>query len=169
MAKRIEVRPTHSILDEVTRIHDLIRRRAFEMFEGRGDSAFGEMDDWLNAERELSMQPRLEVRRTDGKFEIDADLPGMDPKDLDVKVTGEDVLITAQRPEPQAAGVGKDPAQPEAREGAGEDTFMRMFGAIHFPEVIDPEAVTAEYRKGHLRVSAPIAKVKPAMSVNINA
>jgi HSP20 family protein len=168
MAKDIAVRRADSIMEEVSRIHDMIRRRAFEIFESRGDSFFGEMDDWLSAERELSLQPRLEMRRADGRFEIEADLPGMDPKDLDVKVTGEDVLITAQRHEGPPAGNGNG-GKSEVKEDGREETFMRLFGAIHFPEVIDPEAVKAEYRKGHLRVTAPIAKPKVATSVNISA
>lgn len=169
MAREIAVRQTHSILDEVAQIHEMIRRRAFEMFESRGDSSFGEMDDWLNAERELSLQPKLEMRRSDGRFEIEADLPGVDPRDLDVKVTGQDVLITAHRHEAPQAGQAKGGGRPEGKDGGREDTFLKLFGAIHFPEVIDTKAVKAEYRKGHLRVTAPIAKPKPAMNVNISA
>jgi len=168
MAREIAVRRTQSILDEVAQIHEMIRRRAFEMFEGRGDSPFGEMDDWLNAERELSLQPRLEMRRSDGKFEIVADIPDVDPKDLDVKVTGQDVLITAHRHEAPETEKAKGAAKPEVKDGQKEESFLRLFGAIHFPEVIDPEAVKAEYRKGHLRVTAPIAKPTPALSVNIS-
>lgn len=169
MAREIAVRRTDSIMDEVERIHEMVRRRAFELFESRGDSLFGEMDDWLNAERELSLQPKLEMHRSDGRFEIEADLPGIDPKDLDVKVSGQDVLITAQRHEAPQNGQAKRSEKPEMKEGAREEGFMKLFGAIHFPEVIDPEAVKAEYRKGHLRVTAPIVKPKPPMSVNISA
>jgi|CXWL01.1.fsa_nt_gi HSP20 family protein len=169
MAREIAVRQTHSILDEVAQIHEMIRRRAFEMFESRGDSSFGEMDDWLNAERELSLQPKLEIRRSDGRFEIEADLPGVNPKDLDVKVTGQDVLITAHRHETSGNGHAKGEVKPEVKENARAESFLKLFGAIHFPELIDPEAVKAEYRKGHLRLTAPVAKPKPAMTVNISA
>lgn len=169
MAREIAVRRTHSILDEVAQLHEMIRRRAFEMFESRGDSFFGEMDDWLNAERELSLQPKLEMRRSDGRFEIEADLQGMDPKDLDVKVTGQDVLITAHRHEAPETGQPKGGGKPEVKDGGREESFLKVFGAIHFPEVIDTEAVKAEYRKGHLRVTLPIAKPKPATAVNISA
>lgn len=169
MAREIAVRRTHSILDEVAQIHEMIRRRAFEMFESRGDSSFGEMDDWLNAERELSLQPKLEVRRSDGRFEIEADLPGVDPRDLDVKVTGQDVLITAHRHEAAPTEKSKAEGKPEVKEDGRAENFLKLFGAIHFPEVIDPEAVKAEYRKGHLRLTAPIAKPTPPMSVTISA
>ena len=33
--------------------HDAIARRAYEIYESRGRVAGGEMDDWLQAEREL--------------------------------------------------------------------------------------------------------------------
>lgn len=169
MAREIAVRHTDSILGEVAQIHEMIRRRAFEIFESRGDAFFGEMDDWLKAERELSLQPKLEMRRSDGKFEIEADLPGVDPRDLDVKVTGQDVLITAHRHGGSGNGNAKAEAKPEAKEDHRAESFLKLFGAIHFPEVIEQAAVKAEYRKGHLRVTAPIAKPKPPMTVSISA
>jgi HSP20 family molecular chaperone IbpA len=39
--------------------------------------------------------------------------------------------------------------------------MMRYFSAIHFPERIDPEAVQAHFNKGHLHLTAKIAKTEP--------
>jgi hypothetical protein len=35
---------------------ELIRRRAYEIFEARGGQSGHELDDWLQAERELKQQ-----------------------------------------------------------------------------------------------------------------
>jgi HSP20 family protein len=157
----ITVSHPDSIFDELAQRHEHIRQRAFELFMGRADGFRSDLDDWLNAERELfSIQPAIEMRENDGKIEIDADLPGMERKDLGVKVTSEDVLLTAEHAE-KHEGSGKDAAKP--------DTMMRLFRAIHLPVTIDPAAAKAEYRKGHLIVTAPIMKPKPAMDVEVRA
>jgi hypothetical protein len=37
--------------------HDPIRQRAYELFEARGRDEGRDLDDWLQAERELQNQP----------------------------------------------------------------------------------------------------------------
>jgi hypothetical protein len=39
-----------------------IRRRAYEIYLGRGQQAGGELDDWLQAERELNGAATMESR-----------------------------------------------------------------------------------------------------------
>jgi HSP20 family protein len=151
----LAVRRTDSILDEVSEHFDMIRHRAFELFRNRGDSWAGELDDWLNAEREVSSEPAIKLRRANGSFEIDANLPGIDPKNLDVQVTAEDVLIKAMREE-------TPPAKAEAG-GAGrpDGSSLQFFGSIHLPALINPDGVKADYRAGVLHLTAPI--VEPVM------
>ena len=98
MAKaEIAVTNTSSIIEEIMRRQDMVARRAFELFQSHMDSFNAELDDWLMAERELAMPPEIQLRRQNGQFEIDAAMPDVDPKKLDVKVTPEDVLISAER------------------------------------------------------------------------
>lgn len=142
----LAVTRTESIIDEVSQHFDRIRARAFELFQSRDGSWAGEFDDWLKAERELSIEPAIELKQADGGFEIDALLPGMDPKDLDVQVTAEDVLITGKRPETATAPADRDPMK----------TFERIFCAVHLPSPINPDLVKADYHKGHLHLTAPM-------------
>ncbi len=107
---------------------DMIARRAFELFQDHMTSFNAELDDWLKAERELAMPPQIQFRREDGHFEIDAAMPGVDPKKLDVKVTSEDVLITAERETLKPEG------KTAAEAGQTSDGTMRYFSAIHLPE-----------------------------------
>jgi HSP20 family protein len=151
----LAVRRTDSILDEVSEHFDMIRHRAFELFRNRGDSWAGELDDWLNAERLVSSEPAIKLRRANGSFEIDANLPGVDPRNLDVQVTAEDVLIKARREE-------APPAKAEAGAAGGPDgSSLQFFGSVHLPALINPDGVKADYRAGVLHLTAPI--VEPVM------
>jgi HSP20 family protein len=145
----IAVTNTNSIVDEIMRSQDMIARRAFELFQSHMDSFNAELEDWLMAERELAMPPDVKLRSVDGRFEIDAELPGVDPKKLEVKVTPEDVLISAERELREKT---------KTSESAGT---MRYFSTIHLPEPIDPEAVQAHFNKGRLHLTAKIVKAEP--------
>lgn len=153
MAKaEVSVTDTNSIVDELMRRQDMIARRAFDLFQSHADMFNAELEDWLQAERELFPQPSIEVRRANNHFEIDASLPGVDPKKVDVKVTAEDVLITAER---EATEAGPASA---AEAGQTSDGKVQYFQSIHLPEPIDPNQVKADYRRGRLHLSALIVK-----------
>src|SRR6186997_3317004 len=96
MAKdHIELKKTDSILDDLKRLHDKISRRAYEFFRQQDGPFADALADWLRAERELVWSPAIELRQKDDQFEIEAAMAGVDPKDLDIQVTPEDVLIKA--------------------------------------------------------------------------
>ena len=57
---------------------------------------FGFDRDWFGrlpgreffADWQTAVRPAIETRVEDGKFIVHADLPGIDPKDVDIKVVG---------------------------------------------------------------------------------
>ena len=96
MAKdQVELKKTESILEELNRLHELVSRRAYDLFRNPKAFLAGPLDDWLHAERELVWRPAVELRQKDGEIELLAAVAGVEPKDLDVQVTPEDILITA--------------------------------------------------------------------------
>jgi HSP20 family molecular chaperone IbpA len=154
----IAVKPTESILNQVGQRIERIRRRAFELFKGRDQSLDAELDDWLAAERELSL-PNIDLRQNEGKFEIEAALPGMEAKDVKVEATREDLFITAEHGVAVAAKADR----------AAHQSTTQLFGAVHFPSPIDPNTVTANYGKGFLRVSATMAAPPAVRNVEVRA
>ena len=142
-------KPT-SILEDLTRLHEDISRRAYELFCAPDGLIGGPLNDWFRAERELVWSPAIELRQKDGAFDLTVAVAGVDPKNLHVRVTSGDVLITS---------TGE--YQHEAREGTlhvSEFAAGRLFRSIHLPERIDPDSAKAEYRNGMLRLIAAIAK-----------
>jgi HSP20 family protein len=153
----VSVTNTNSILDELMSRQEAIAQRAYGLFCGHADRFAADLDDWLQAERELFPEPAIELRKADGHFDIEAALPGVDPKKVDVKVTAEDVLITAVREEREER---KEEPETAAAAGRAPGGTRRYFRAIHLPEPIDPGQVKADYRQGLLHLTAPIVKAE---------
>ena len=159
MAESVAVRKLSSIFDEMNQIQARVMRRAYDLFE-QGGHLFGrDLDDWLQAERELLWKPALELRETDGEFVLEAAVSGVDPKDIDIEVTPEDIVLKAN-------------IQHEHEEKKGtvhicEFQSGRMFRSIRLPKRINPDKVKAEIKNGLLTLKAEIAeearakKIKP--------
>lgn len=140
---------TDSIHDEIDHLHDAISRRAYELFRD-GGSGGGPLDDWLTAEHGLVWRPSLELRCKDGQFEVLAAVAGVEPKDLDVEVAPEDLLIKAEITHEHAADKGT--------VQLCEFSHGKVWRSLHFPEPIDPASARAEYQNGLLRVTAAVAQ-----------
>jgi HSP20 family protein len=152
-AEKVEPKKTESVIEELNRIQAEIRRRAYEFFSTQRDLWGGPLDDWLKAEREVIWRPAVELRQQDGTIHLSAAVAGVDPKQLDIRVSPEDILITADVDH-----------RHETQEGTVhlcEFERGRLFRSVHLPEPIDPDSVKAECRDGLLRLTAAVAKVAP--------
>jgi len=88
--------------------------------------------------------PPMETYRKDGNYVVRFDLPGVDPKDLDVHVEGDLLTIKAER---KAEEKG-----PEYRE-----TFYGKFErAVTLPHGVKAEKITARYENGVLELVVPL-------------
>ena len=156
----IEVKKVDTVFDELDRLQQAIRERAYDLFRNGGTSWGSALRDWLTAEHELVAIPPIELRQADNQFEVSAALPGVEAKHLDVQITPEDVLIKADMPHEHAA---------EATVHMCEFGPGKIFRSIHFPEKVDPESARAELKNGMLHVTAAIAKAAEAKKVDIKA
>ena len=142
-----------SIIDELERIHHRISERAYERY--RANDGWSTPDqNWLNAERELFWQPAVELCQRDGRFEVCAAVAGVDPKDLALTVTSEDLLITGNGAHEHRAERGTVHLCEFSRGG--------LLRSVHFPVPIVPEKVAAECRNGLLTITAPISQPEAA-------
>ena len=132
----IELLKTGTILDELNLLQRQISERAYELFRHRNGQWGDALSDWLNAEHELVWKPAVEVRQKGDQLEVLAALPGVSPKDVNVQVTPEAVLIQAENCELKAG---------------------KAFRSVRFPSAIDPDSVKATYHDGLLQLRASIA------------
>jgi HSP20 family protein len=122
---------------------DQFRRNFDEMF----DRVLG---GWTPAETipEL-MRPAVESFVENGKIVIRADLPGIDPKDIDVTISGDMLTIRGKRERSQEEK-SRDYIRREVSYGSFERT-------VALPKGVDSEQIKAAYKNGvlELTVSAP--------------
>jgi HSP20 family protein len=84
------------------------------------------------------------MTESDTRIKVRAELPGIDPQDVDVSVS-EDRLVICGEKKSTAESTGDGWTHRESHFGS----FSR---AIPLPEAVDPAKVTARYDKGVLTV-----------------
>jgi HSP20 family protein len=111
--------------------------------------------------REFSPAVASFIDRKDKKFHCDVELPGVDPKDVEIQVQGNTLTISGKRTRTREASEA-DYVQREISYGS----FTR---SLVLPEGMDTERVSAEYRNGVLEITAPIASASLPKKVEIKA
>jgi HSP20 family molecular chaperone IbpA len=156
---KIRFRTVDNVLDDIERVQQRIADRAQQIFRERRGAVGDAVRDWLNAERETIWRPPLEVVRTTGAFVIEAAVAGVDPRQIDLKVTAGELVLSAD--------VHHSDREQEGDVLLCEFADGPLFRSYRFPEPIDPGGVSAEYHNGLLRIVAPLAQ--PATRVDIEA
>jgi HSP20 family protein len=159
--KMLKTRKADTLLDEIERMQKRITERAYEMFRARGAALGAALDDWVAAERQTVWRPPVEVCQKDNQFVVEAALAGVEPRQLDIQVTRDTLLIKADTRHTHSETKGI--------VHVCEFQSGQLFRAIKLPAPIDPEAVKAEYRDGLLRVTAAIAAKQQAKKVDVQA
>lgn len=94
---------------------------------------------------------RLEDELKEGRYEVRAEIPGVDPaKDVDITVRDGVLSIKAERTEKKESN------------GRSEFSYGSFVRAVSLPQGADEDAITASYDKGILTVSVPVTDAKPA-------
>ena len=141
-----------TLLQKMNAITEDIRRRAFNLFERRGRTTGWDLDDWLQAEREVVWSPASELIENKNDFQTRLALPGFDPKDLEVTATPNALVVRAESAHTH-----------EGKEGDVcfcEFSGQKMFRRLDLPSEIDVDKVTASLDKGILEIIAPKAAAR---------
>ena len=157
----VAVQKAESFWDQLQKLEDRIMRRAYDIFQGNG-SVFGQdLDNWLAAERELIWKPAIELSEKNNQFEVKVAVAGVDPKDLKVEVTSEDLLVKGE--------TRTEKKQEKGEVHTSEFQSGSLFRSIRFPKKVDPGKVKAQIKNGLLSIVAPIAEEAKARKVDIHA
>src|SRR5262249_23533755 len=89
--------------------------------------------------------PAVDTEVRDGKVVVTADLPGIDPKSVDVSVSGDRLTIKGERK--------AEREETESGRSYREVRYGRFERTLRLPGPIDSETVTAKYRNGVLEIS----------------
>lgn len=141
-----------TFLDHIRDLTDTIRQRAFGLFQRRHNGNGSDLEDWLQAERDLIWSPPAELLDEEKDFRIRLALPGFDARDIDVTAVPDEVVVQA--------------GSTHTHEGTeGEVRFCefsdkKLFRRIALPGSVDVNRVSASLEKGVLQVTAPKAPAK---------
>ena len=101
--------------------------------------------------------PALESFVRDDKLVLRADLPGIDPKAVDIEVEGDRLTVRGER---KSVEEGKDRLHREVSYGRFERT-------VQLPAGIDPETVRATYKDGVLEIAMDVPKSLVTKKVDV--
>ena len=146
------------VFDHIRELHDMISRRAFELFE-KGGGIFGrDIENWLKAESELLHPVNISIAETDGGLKVEAEVPGFRPQELEVSVEPRRLTITGAR---KAAKEEKKKGNTVYSERSSE----RILRVVELPVEVNTEAVSAVLKDGVLEFMMP--KAAPAKKTTI--
>jgi len=123
-------------------IQERMNRLFDDSFRGLGRS--GSEDDWAFGG---SWAPSVDIFEHDGHIVLKAELPGIDPKDVDVRVENNVLTLRGER-KLDSEVKREDYHRVERAYGK----FSRSFT---LPSVVDTEKIKADYTNGVLQVSLP--------------
>jgi HSP20 family protein len=122
-----------------------LRSEMDRLFDSFMREPFGEMLDWPSVTGSEKWWPAIDVAETDKEVTIRAELPGIDPKEINVSVTGDELVISGEKKEKTE------------RKGNGFIHNETRYGSFHrtipLPEGVDPEKVDAQYANGVLTLA----------------
>ena len=140
-------------VSELTRLRDQMDRmfEDWPRFFGRRTDEEGLRGAWM---------PAVDIRESKDAFEVTAELPGVDSKDVDVSVQENTLTIRGER------------RREEVRENETVHRIEREYGVFErsftLPRSADAEHIKANYRDGVLSLTVPKREESKPKSLKIN-
>lgn len=111
------------------------------------------------SEMRSTLSPRLDVAETKNKYEIKAELPGLDEKDINLSY--DDGLLTIS---------GEKKAETEEKEKGyylKECSYGSFSRSVRLPDNISEDKIEAKFKKGVLTIDVPKKDPTPAKTRKI--
>jgi HSP20 family protein len=129
------------------------------LFDSFMRDPFGSLADSLGAARPWS--PAIDVAEDDQQVVVRAEVPGVDPKDLEITVSGNRLVLSGEKKETHEKK-DKDIYHAESRFGS----FRR---SIELPSGLDTENVVAEHAHGVVTITLKKAPTAAAKRIEIKS
>lgn len=136
-------------------------QKAYEFFERRGGEFGKDLDDWLRAEREVSLPVRAEITETADKINVRAAVPGFKPEEIKVSVK-DNVLILSGETSVEEKREDENTVYSEWRS----NKFCRQF---RLPSEVDAENAEAHLKDGVLELTLPKLAAQEVKQIPVNA
>jgi len=108
---------------------------------------YRDIDNLFRRDAGFSVSPAIDIAEKDKAFEVTAELPGLDAKDIDLQLSDGVLTIKGEKTE-EKEEKSKDRHVSERRYGS----FRR---SLQVPASVDADKIEASYRSGVLTVTLP--------------
>jgi len=169
--KKTEERAERSSALQESRPFETLRREIDRLFDDFGQGfwrspfrrSLAELEPLWSRKLTWGAAPAVDIVESDKAYEVTAELPGMDEKNIEVKVVNGGLKIKGEKKE-QKEEKEKDYYLSERHYGS----FERYF---RLPEGVDPDKIEASFKKGVLTVTLPkkAEAQKPEKKIDIKA
>jgi HSP20 family protein len=157
-----------ALFGETWRPFETLRKEVERLFDDFGDDfwrrPFGSLSAFERSwPKKFVASPAVDVTETDKAYEITAELPGMDEKNVEVNVANGAITIKGEKKE-EAEEKDKGYYISERRYGS----FERYFA---LPEGVDADKIAAMFKSGVLKVTLPktAEAQKPVKKIDVKA
>lgn len=106
-------------------------------------------------------QPRVDVVEYDDRYELQADLPGIDPASVDITLDDGQLTLAGERPRPAA-----DEHVQQQRLERLSGRFVRRF---NLPDTADVDNINARSEHGVVHISIPKRARTQAVKISVAA
>lgn len=119
------------------------------------------LDNFFNRESSYGTdwRPVVDVAETENEIIVKAEIPGIDPKDVDISITGDILTLKGEKKE-EKENAGKCYYRVESFYGS----FKRV---INLPASADVDKVKAEGKNGLLEITLPKKEESKAKKINV--
>ena len=120
---------------------------------------FEEDNKQTNAAATSNWLPAIEVFERVGHYVIRADVPGIDPKEVELSIVNDSLILRGERKNPN-----------EVKEKGyhySETSYGKFERRLAIPKGVDPEKISAKFENGVLEISVPMPEAATARKVPI--
>lgn len=138
--------------------------RAFDNLQDEINELFEQSRHQPSDTRELahgSWQPTVDIKEEKDKFVLNADVPGVDPKDIEVSMQNGVLTIEGKR---------------DDKHEEKDDNFVRVerisgrfYRQFNLPQTADQDAISARSNHGVLEITIPKAQQKDAKKIEVQS
>lgn len=134
----VRFEPWSLLQTELNRLNRMLGRQFFQ----DEDNSMVETSQWV---------PLVDIKEKSDRFILRADIPGIDPKDIQVTMENSTLSIKGERKEEHTEEGGEE-GREYTRTERIMGTFYRRFA---LPDTVDPDHITAKGKHGVLELTIP--------------
>src|SRR5258706_2309458 len=123
-----------------------LRQDPFMTLRNQMDRLFDTFGTWPN-ETASDVTPRVDVSETDKEIDIDAELPGLEDKDIDVTLSGDTLTIRGEKK--------SEHEEKKKNYYVSERSYGSFSRSIQLPFDADPNNISAKFDKSVLHIAIP--------------